>query len=139
MLLLYPYFSHSLRSLLVIYIPLCFYFIRIGVTVRDSPDSDLHSTMLLLYPGQPADPPVQETIYIPLCFYFIVISLKDCIFLRRFTFHYASTLSSFTNVAIFSFLIYIPLCFYFIQVNHPQTQPPEKNLHSTMLLLYLKK
>ena len=55
-------------------------------------------------------------IYIPLCFYFIVL-LMHCSFAHLF--------------------IYIPLCFYFISGQKKGGDHGYKNLHSTMLLLYL--
>ena len=77
---------------------------------------DLHSTMLLLYPIWLMIARTSRcTIYIPLCFYFIrswVASIVSSPF--QFTFHYASTLS----------LVLV------------EAELPEKNLHSTMLLLY---
>ena len=93
MLLLYHVLSGWRFRLIFIYIPLCFYYIRkllkysissrsylhstmlllyrIGVTVRDSPDSNLHSTMLLLY----------------------LVSITRERSMLLFTFHYASTIS----------------------------------------------
>ena len=76
-----------------IYIPLCFYFILKDL-LNLSDDENLHSTMLLLYPGQIRRIRWRGPIYIPLCFYFIKMS---------------------DSVYALPILIYIPLCFYFIQ------------------------
>ena len=54
----------------VIYIPLCFYFIRIDKCVKTD-TTDLHSTMLLLYRSGRRQNVHTKQIYIPLCFYFI--------------------------------------------------------------------
>ena len=104
-------------TMFLIYIPLCFYFI--GVSGRDL-RSDCH-------------------IYIPLCFYFIRSENDKPVFRRKFTFHYASTLSIThlflpLTILLFTFhyastlsrclissarsasIIYIPLCFYFIRI-----------------------
>ena len=99
----------------IIYIPLCFYFIISAST----------ST------------PRSSYIYIPLCFYFILkggfASLGDIVF----TFHYASTLSvSAGSNTLWSITIYIPLCFYFILLSGSVSAPACPYLHSTMLLLY---
>ena len=116
MLLLYHHITAIWHSVIVIYIPLCFYFI--GWSRRWKPLNllNLHSTMLLLYPdrhqtqkaGQrdiyiplcfyfilPKSPWSSEavSIYIPLCFYFIVTVVADNRESSGFTFHYASTLS----------------------------------------------
>ena len=98
-----------------IYIPLCFYFIApvpaacsrsSGFTFHyastlsgssppaSSPNPDLHSTMLLLYPCATRLPSSMRIIYIPLCFYFIGRGDHQRPGRRH---------------------IYIPLCFYFIQ------------------------
>ena len=115
MLLLYPLLRSIRFVSLQIYIPLCFYFI-----------CDVAGCLIL-----------SDTIYIPLCFYFIdkfandaiqgVLDLHSTMLLLyrnqdgrnnrgygRFTFHYASTLSSLIT------------CICLIR----------SNLHSTMLLLY---
>ena len=115
MLLLYPilpYCSHSLSKftfhyastlsnfverllirIILIYIPLCFYFIY----------SDFE------------DDRMSDYIYIPLCFYFIK-EHPECVSDEySFTFHYASTLSKDPHDVIIPELIYIPLCFYFIK------------------------
>ena len=78
--------------------------------------SDLHSTMLLLYP----------------------IETYSRYMMLKFTFHYASTLSAALLSTRETTLIYIPLCFYFIAKGKERTQELIQNLHSTMLLLYQK-
>ena len=97
----------------MIYIPLCFYFIETAEH-RQRPETNLHSTMLLLYQKRNTMQGSRKPIYIPLCFYFIrnhIIYAKHQIYLHStmlllyhiipfvkipnfaFTFHYASTLS----------------------------------------------
>ena len=98
-----------------IYIPLCFYFILPGYILARLPCANLHSTMLLLYPNNHHMYAQVLLIYIPLCFYFIFLS----------------------NPTLFDILlIYIPLCFYFIQSFRVSSYASSANLHSTMLLLY---
>ena len=138
MLLLYPQFVHCLLHNICIYIPLCFYFICIFLPgfVKIM---HLHSTMLLLYPKNPAifksfsslftfhyastlSSVVDSTVFGAPIFtfhYASTLSQGSCRYSEgeeEFTFHYASTLS---NGSEFSFsaisLIYIPLCFYFIE------------------------
>ena len=77
---------------------------------------NLHSTMLLLYLKTGQRKACAVNIYIPLCFYFIPC-IRSLTMLRSF--------------------IYIPLCFYFIG-NVDDSIVAEQNLHSTMLLLYLR-
>ena len=93
MLLLYqkgkPYWSPTL----VIYIPLCFYFIRDRAIIEV-----LRSTFTFHYASTLSSPTsntllTSNGIYIPLCFYFI----RD---------HH--------EIMTSGFRIYIPLCFYFI-------------------------
>ena len=140
-----------------IYIPLCFYFIRIGI--KDNRDllPNLHSTMLLLYPG------LNPIFALNAQFTFHYASTLSLILHIRFntvcvfTFHYASTLSesddktlgiqcNLHSTMLLLYLqehewsntvriIYIPLCFYFIG-NSPPTLCTYLHLHSTMLLLY---
>ena len=55
----------------------------------------------------------------------------------KFTFHYASTLSSSKIKKQGALEIYIPLCFYFI-LYPVADDAPQSHLHSTMLLLYPK-
>ena len=98
-------------------------------------------------------------IYIPLCFYFIMDDLSEPIRANEFTFHYASTLSTFSfshflplshlhstmlllylqvpSLFIRAYQIYIPLCFYFIDDTILFAERCISYLHSTMLLLYL--
>ena len=59
--------------------------------------ADLHSTMLLLYPIWLMIARTSRcTIYIPLCFYFIMYMVERPLMRSgTFTFHYASTLSSY--------------------------------------------
>ena len=142
----------------IIYIPLCFYFIRSPALPAASPVSNLHSTMLLLYQVSLMAKGKYEYIYIPLCFYFIPVPSLYFPALVIFTFHYASTLSTVplgstlhrsnlhsTMLLLYqgrsgsprpTYPIYIPLCFYFIDVAtlYSYLYPPD--LHSTMLLLY---
>ena len=100
----------------LIYIPLCFYFIKLFPCTYIIAHY-LHSTMLLLYPCR--FPVLHHSI-------------------SKFTFHYASTISAYLKSwDIGSWSIYIPLCFYYIQVLHHICRSTS-NLHSTMLLLYLR-
>ena len=141
-----------------IYIPLCFYFIEKHLAgVRCFCLFTFHYASTLSFVTD-ADRGLSG-IYIPLCFYFIGIRCCPEWTEPQFTFHYASTLSD-TKVApgydgyAFTFhyastlsrtacdsawtgcKIYIPLCFYFIQEQRPEEHRQNKNLHSTMLLLY---
>ena len=136
MLLLYPACHNHTHKPVHIYIPLCFYFI---IYMSNSVVN-------------------RFDIYIPLCFYFIAVKKSECITTldlhstmlllyqkkwrygmsaSRFTFHYASTLSNMYLMITRLFLIYIPLCFYFILYIYREYYSRNKNLHSTMLLLYL--
>ena len=142
---------------LTIYIPLCFYFIRRWDWYRGLVLYNLHSTMLLLYPGgqgsaatvtvftfhyastlSAVDPfPVNPFfIYIPLCFYFIRVPLRSLGILL----HLHSTMLLLylivVDLVLCSAVIYIPLCFYFISFRS-FSSASSVNLHSTMLLLYL--
>ena len=64
-------------------------------------------------------------IYIPLCFYFIGIPLHLEQGQKKFTFHYASTLSNkFGEADTRTLKIYIPLCFYFIGKNRRRKNTP---------------
>ena len=83
-----------------IYIPLCFYFIIFWSYCPFIRISNLHSTMLLLYPHWGAGTPGRGS---------------------RFTFHYASTLSSLLIDQEVKKYIYIPLCFYFIDQQRTTT------------------
>ena len=98
--------------------------------------TNLHSTMLLLYQSWLTSRTPLSLIYIPLCFYFIYSLWHQAVLNRQFTFHYASTLSIFRSFASSAMMhlhstmlllypygvvcskcvghIYIPLCFYFI-------------------------
>ena len=93
MLLLYPAAAPIFFAIFLIYIPLCFYFIRDKEThIRNistftfhyastlsrcdrcssqKPRQYLHSTMLLLYRCSVQRTECELQIYIPLCFYFI--------------------------------------------------------------------
>ena len=138
MLLLYPWPSPGSPGSLCIYIPLCFYFIPLCSTTKENSRRNLHSTMLLLYPYHCHARTVKRFIYIPLCFYFILQRRTE----RPCTLH-----------------IYIPLCFYFIHNTTWQylaqikftfhyastlsevmkkVEGTNLDLHSTMLLLYLR-
>ena len=95
----------------------------------------LHSTMLLLYPQELRNPLDRDLIYIPLCFYFIVVCAHICFFIVKIyiplCFYFIGGLTMLRS------FIYIPLCFYFIG-NVDDSIVAEQNLHSTMLLLYLR-
>ena len=74
----------------------------------------LHSIMLLLYLIRylEAERIIRNLHSIMLLLYRVYDGSKSCA--ASFTFHYASTLSVTSLIAIFATLIYIPLCFYFI-------------------------
>ena len=76
----------------------------------------LHSTMLLLYRRLTVVSVFSICIYIPLCFYFIGPCGPMILTVFGFTFHYASTLSLARSLKSCS----------------------DPDLHSTMLLLYLR-
>ena len=97
MLLLYP--RRYRRSLfpILIYIPLCFYFIQ-RTTTPSRNDSIIYIPLCFYFIFSPDFvSPVYFCIYIPLCFYFIELQ---------------------ANFAENDDLIYIPLCFYFIHREH---------------------
>ena len=138
MLLLYPQCFRYVLTYKPIYIPLCFYFIRISPGACSNTRSHLHSTMLLLYRSAlryikfPVfnlhstmlllylrlfpEKQKRTLIYIPLCFYFITaVSLLP----ER------------------SGRIYIPLCFYFIQCDmHPDHRWHSFTFHYASTLSY---
>ena len=101
-------------SKILIYIPLCFYFICFRLAVLLTFFLYLHSTMLLLYPDRDIDLGIHH----------------------RFTFHYASTLSRArasggTPVDTFTFHYASTLSMFL-----PGLVCLNRHLHSTMLLLY---
>ena len=77
-----------------IYIPLCFYFI-INVSVSEIDEYFIYIPLCFYFipPSDHIDFDVFQ-IYIPLCFYFICDFFSDPGRFIRFTFHYASTLST---------------------------------------------
>ena len=116
MLLLYRSKRPALVHPAVLYIPLCFYFIRSQHPHRQTQKAALHSIMLLLYLYPEKLMVALERLYIPLCFYFI------------------SYLE--TSIYVLSTLHSIMLLLYRITV----VKCPGKHLtlHSIMLLLYRK-
>ena len=100
----------------VIYIPLCFYFIRL--TLKSNKLKTIIYIPLCFYfiVTRDLQTTANEIIYIPLCFYFIdgstsyeaiaVVNLHSTMFL----FHL-----NLVFTALHYIYIYIPLCFYFIQ------------------------
>ena len=121
---------------ILLYIPLCFYYIQ-PICTPDVPTkatlhstmlllyhstrsgaeryiSTLHSTMLLLYPRKMREWIDRVYLYIPLCFYYIYSHNRLCRLLSAFTFHYASTISRSQHMYLNT----------------------DITLHSTMLLLY---
>ena len=181
MLLLYPPWWTNIFLLPWIYIPLCFYFIRdshasgtdvpaftfhYASTLSPAPqtgscrNSNLHSTMLLLYPSEGAQAgPLTLYLHSTMLLLYLqstseitaeapnLHSTMLLLYLRSygqirqggvvFTFHYASTLSlteyitSVWNADLHStMLLLYPL-------DCPGAEPLKNNLHSTMLLLYL--
>ena len=136
MLLLYQMWAEVKKHSHLIYIPLCFYFIRRALRASCS-DSErftfhyastlsrmsgcmspnhhnLHSTMLLLYPISRFASEAMNRIYIPLCFYFI--ELQSIRFLHHIHLHSTMLLLYLTGAESRAKSI----CY----------------LHSTMLLLY---
>ena len=141
-----------------IYIPLCFYYIGVLKKLGYWLMVNLHSTMLLLYPGSSS----YLSLHVQFTFHYAStiseVPTVKAVSEYLFTFHYASTIS-FTPAEPpkDDFTIYIPLCFYYILVlNIPQKTYSKftfhyastisqqqlaqnrlnQNLHSTMLLLY---
>ena len=121
-------------------------------------ETDLHSTMLLLYRWSAPLKRSAQLIYIPLCFYFISISgwknprrkinLHSTMLLlyqiqtlinaaaKQFTFHYASTLSKKTQKQVCRKKRFT---FHYASTLSPGARritKEEFDLHSTMLLLY---
>ena len=114
MLLLYLMVLLNSFCLSCIYIPLCFYFIRLALSYALF---SLHIYIPLCFYFIAYVRLVQlvsRHIYIPLCFYFIVVTHSPHNATNVFTFHYASTLS----------------------VAWHAGARPTHHLHSTMLLLY---
>ena len=115
MLLLYLTFGVALDNIFNIYIPLCFYFIWLGITRWDCRRINLHSTMLLLYPyafykngGGKSHLHSTMLLLYPTSLGFTVICCVDL--------HSTMLLLYPISVRGSSALlpIYIPLCFYFI-------------------------
>ena len=120
---------------------------------------NLHSTMLLLYRSAHWRWSQGCWIYIPLCFYFIFFVNFSHSISSKFTFHYASTLSesraegriwphsfTFHYASTLSLDCIFPrYCFYRFTFHYASTLSKRciiyiqynKDLHSTMLLLYL--
>ena len=98
-----------------IYIPLCFYFIATAI-LQSVRQHDLHSTMLLLYPGKSRRGHACGYIYIPLCFYFISFG-REITALTEVNLHSTMLLlyRAWDIYLTAGSLIYIPLCFYFIK------------------------
>ena len=115
MLLLYREWIREIRSYMLIYIPLCFYFIK--------KNGDISKDSI--------------PIYIPLCFYFIAEAVPDK-YIPLIHLHSTMLLLYLINFAKRAYLIsiYIPLCFYFIERCEAGREREDNNLHSTMLLLY---
>ena len=151
-------FANQCGKKILIYIPLCFYFIEVSV-LHNVAYINLHSTMLLLYRGCAADEFRRiRLIYIPLCFYFIACLRSSHILYSHL--HSTMLLLYLGNRIRYQRLrqIYIPLCFYFIPLRAVQhcrwstftfhyastlsdlanrlTWTMIRDLHSTMLLLY---
>ena len=111
MLLLYRVEIHLYRISSCIYIPLCFYFIPFAVCMIKRLVSNLHSTMLLLYP---------------------VISAEVMRYMRNDLHSTMLLLYLISTKLIASVLyIYIPLCFYFIP------RPPFPLLFSSIQIYFL--
>ena len=96
----------------------------------------LHSIMLLLYRREIGICIEKYSIYIPLCFYFIQTKAHRRKEQKKFTFHYASTLSSqqypsvirTVNLHSIMLLLYLAQLLAFFHIGN--------HLHSIMLLLY---
>ena len=138
MLLLYLFCFEIDNSIILIYIPLCFYYIGLVHPVQHQENIHLHSTMLLLYQWNRRES-WKPCIYL----HSTMLLLYHSSFLHRFvvsssfTFHYASTISRLgenhysgiidlhsTMLLLYPFSgvgyspmnpIYIPLCFYYIR------------------------
>ena len=124
-------------------------------------DSNLHSTMLLLYRYKvygykgldieftfhyastlsccsDRQNSIQLYIYIPLCFYFIKIFCNMIHFLFSFTFHYASTLSVLLDLNSLQILYLHSTMLLLYPCTCDKQKLRQSYLHSTMLLLYLE-
>ena len=121
-----------------IYIPLCFYFIGVSGNFRLS-----HKQFTFHYASTLSITRIcqkmENFIYIPLCFYFIIAVGLSCDLCHDIyiplCFYFIETRYEKVNLFL---IIYIPLCFYFITtVCRPSRRM--NHLHSTMLLLYLKR
>ena len=99
-----------------IYIPLCFYFIEY-VATEQTEDSDLHSTMLLLYRDAFSSCyDLNDYLHSTMLLLYRLLHWIAEEYKGRFTFPYASTLSKDEFLPELSCIrIYIPLCFYFIK------------------------
>ena len=136
MLLLYLGFPNSLTFSTIIYIPLCFYCIWSdkfpGIFY-----TNLHSIMLLLYHGQPQSTDISDAYLhsIMLLLYPGSGIIKSGAV--RFTFHYASTVSTIWNrlMADLQNLHSIMLLLY--RIYFLRRLKDQLHLHSIMLLLYL--
>ena len=96
----------------------------------------LHSTMLLLYPRSDQGEASTSIIYIPLCFYFIE---EGGLYGRpeaQFTFHYASTLSPLRPSHILRILHLHSTMLLLYPLVDVRFMLDYIHLHSTMLLLY---
>ena len=119
----------------IIYIPLCFYFICVKreFGIYDDEFTFHYASTLSAHPS---GCPKIDKIYIPLCFYFIQAPLSS-VACQVSNLHSTMLLLyqiPFPTSPAFS-LIYIPLCFYFIH-DKGFCICTNENLHSTMLLLY---
>ena len=127
----------SFSDLWLIYIPLCFYFIGERNTRRGF-FPDLHSTMLLLYRFCGASAyfmwaHLHSTMLLLYQRYFLIFVFDKSNIYIPLCFYFIS--KAYEDSAE-SKLIYIPLCFYFICMGPPGSTWRRSNLHSTMLLLY---
>ena len=130
MLLLYRILWKETYLNICIYIPLCFYFIRSRTCMICCARINLHSIMLLLYPGEAMKSVVEESnLHSIMLLLYPEPGATRKITVTISTFHYASTLSQIPpGSPPCRPEIYIPLCFYFIlfrccagRSDHPST------------------
>ena len=125
----------DLRLDVLIYIPLCFYFIIA------SHNFNSRSILFTFHYASTLSRTKSKLDTTLVLFTFHYASTLSCAIaynthiLSLFTFHYASTLSVKISDVVKVCNIYIPLCFYFIVMSSTREVTP-LNLHSTMLLLY---
>ena len=138
MLLLYLKPIDVKFKVIIIYIPLCFYFI---LTRADIPLRSLLIYIPLCFYFIGSAPGYHDAcllIYIPLCFYFILVDATIEYIHSIFTFHYASTLSGRWCSIVRRHKLHLHSTMLLLYREWRfEGCGRVHNLHSTMLLLYL--